>query len=146
MVKNMKENINALDELNKGASMGIDAVNITLERIKEKKMKNIVSSLLKEYEATIKNVNEIYSEYNKGEPKETSFMNKVMTNNAIKMNLNMDENDSKIAEMLIQGINMGIIEGRRLLNNKNIDKTVHKLIDCYVDYQEKYLDLLKDFL
>lgn len=142
----MKENINALDELNKGASMGIDAVNITLERIKEKKMKNIVSSLLKEYEATIKNVNEIYSEYNKGEPKETSFMNKVMTNNAIKMNLNMDENDSKIAEMLIQGINMGIIEGRRLLNNKNIDRTVHKLIDCYVDYQEKYLDLLKDFL
>ena len=142
----MKENINALDELNKGASMGVDAVNMVLDKIKEKKMKSIVNDLLKEYQSTLKGVESIYNEYEKGKPKETSLMNKVMTKKGIEMNLMMDTNDSKISEMLIQGIDMGIIEGRRLLNNKNIDKPIHKLLDEYVSYQEKYLDLLKDFL
>ena len=142
----MKENINALDELNKGATMGVDAVNIILDKIKEKKLTSIVKSLLKEYESTIEGVNKIYNEYTKGEPKETSMMNKIMTKKGIEMNLTMDTNDSKISELLIQGINMGIIEGRRMLNNKNIDKDIHKLIDDYVSYQEKYLNSLKDFL
>lgn len=146
MVKVMKENINALNELNKGAKMGEDAVNVILDKIKEKKLKSIVTSLLEEYKKTLKNVEAIYNDYSKGEAKETSLMNKIMTKKAIEMNLSMDENDSKIAEILIQGIDMGIIEGRRMLNNKNIDKTIHKLIDDYVSYQEKYLDTLKGFL
>ena len=142
----MKENINALDELNKGASMGCDAVKIILDKIQEKKLLKTVNGLLKEYEGTIKSIDDIYNEYSKGEAKETSLMNKIMTKKGIEMNLMGDTNDSKIAEMLIQGIDMGIIEGRRILNNKNIDKDIHKITDNYVSYQEKYLDLLKDFL
>ena len=117
-----------------------------LDKIKEKDMVKTVNGLLKSYQTTLKGVESIYNEYEKGKPKETSLMNKVMTKKGIEMNLMMDENDSKISEMLIQGIDMGIIEGRRLLNNKNIDKPIHKLIDEYVSYQEKYLDELKGFL
>ena len=32
----MKENINALDEMNKGASMGIDAISFVLDKVLNK--------------------------------------------------------------------------------------------------------------
>ena len=41
---------------------------------------------------------------------------------------------------------MGIIEGRKLLNNKNIDKKVNKIIDAFVSMQEDSVEILKSFL
>ena len=58
----------------------------------------------------------------------------------------MDNSSSKIAELLLQGTNMGIIEGRKLLNHKKIDDKVHKLIQEYVDMQEDSVEKLKQFL
>ena len=58
----------------------------------------------------------------------------------------MDNSSSKIAELLLQGTNMGIIEGRKLLNNKDTDKEIHKLIQEYVDMQEDSVEKLKKFL
>ena len=57
-----------------------------------------------------------------------------------------DHSDSKIAELLLKGTNMGIIEGRRLLNHKEVDKTVHELIDEYVTMQEDSANDLKNHL
>jgi hypothetical protein len=47
-------------------------------------------------------------------------MNKVMTWYGIEMKTMFDKSNSKIAELLLQGTNMGIIEGRKLLNNKGV--------------------------
>ena len=58
----------------------------------------------------------------------------------------MDNSSSKIAELLLQGTNMGIIEGRKLLNHKEIDDKVHKLIQEYVDMQEDSVEKLKQSL
>ncbi len=58
----------------------------------------------------------------------------------------MDNSSSKIAELLLQGTNMGIIEGRKLLNHKEIDGKVHKLIQEYVDMKEDSVEKLKQFL
>ena len=62
------------------------------------------------------------------------------------MRINDDDNESKIAELFIKGTNMGIIEGRKLLNNKDNDKKTHDLIQEYVDFQEEYVEKLKEFL
>ncbi len=58
----------------------------------------------------------------------------------------MDNSSSKIAELLLQGTNMGIIEGRKLLNHKETDGKVHKLVQEYVDMQEEMIEKLKQFL
>ena len=57
-----------------------------------------------------------------------------------------DKSNSKIAELLMQGTNMGIIEGRRLLNHKGTDKEVEKLVSDYVKNQEKAVEELKQYL
>jgi len=46
----------------------------------------------------------------------------------------------------MQGTNMGIIEGRRLLNNKDINDEVNSIISDYVAMQEKAVERLKQFL
>ena len=69
-----------------------------------------------------------------------------MTFYGIEMKTFYDASTSKLSELLIQGTNMGIIEGRRVLNNKEIESDVHKIVDRYITMQEKYLDNLKDFL
>ena len=73
-------------------------------------------------------------------------MNKVMTWYGIEMKTLVDESTSKIAELLLQGTNMGIIEGRKLLNHKPVDETVHSIAEEYVSMQEKAVENLKKFL
>ena len=58
----------------------------------------------------------------------------------------MDNSTSKIAELLLQGTNMGIIEGRKLLNHKDTNKEVEKLVKEFVDAQEEAVEKLKQFL
>ena len=58
-----------------------------------------------------------------------------------------DKSNSNLAELLINGTNMGIIEGRRLLNqNPNINQDIHTLLDEYVKMQERSVETLKSFL
>ena len=73
-------------------------------------------------------------------------MNKVMTWYGIEMKTLLDKSNSKIAELLMQGTNMGIIEGRRLLNDKNTDEEINKLVEKYVEVQETAVEKLKPFL
>ena len=58
-----------------------------------------------------------------------------------------DQSNSKISELLLQGTNMGIIEGRRLLNNNpSIDKDVRQILNDFVVMQEDSVETLKKYL
>ena len=143
----MKENINALDEINKGATMGMDAIHFIIDKIDSSDFKNVVDKQYKDYEAISKHIIEIYDKYNsEDEPHKTSVVNKVMTWYGVEMKTLTDKSDSKIAELLLQGTNMGIIEGRRILNNKVLDDEVKEIISKYVTMQEECVDKLKDYL
>ena len=70
-----------------------------------------------------------------------------MTWYGINMRTMMDDSTSKFSELILQGANMGIIEGRRLLNNnKDIDNEVNRVVDEFVKMQEKMVEELKDYL
>ena len=143
----MNDNVNALDEINKGATMGMDAINDIKDKISSAKFKNIVEKQYKEYKKISNHINEIYSNYNdEKEPHETNMINKIMTNMSIEMKTLTDKSDSKIAELLMQGTNIGIIEGRRILNNKDLDKEVSDILKEYVTMQEKCVENLKEYL
>ena len=130
-----KESINVLDELNKGACMGIDAINFLFDKIESKDLKVILNRIA-----------EIYPDYSKKEPHETNAINKAMTFWGIEMKTITDKSDSKVVELLLQGTNMGIIEGRKLLNHKCTDQEVEILIEKYITMQEDYYDILKEYL
>ena len=145
MEKNENE-INVLDELNKGACMGRDAIHFILDKVSSDKLKEVLHKQYNKYKEITDKISELYPEYSEGEPHKTNTMNKVMTWYGIEMRTFMDDSDSKLTELLLQGTNMGVIEGRRLLNHKHTDDNVNSLIQAYVDMQEECVEDLKKFL
>lgn len=143
----MKENINALDEINKGSVMGMDAIHYIIDKVLDNKFKAVLERQYKSYEKISDKIKKIYSKYDSNdEPHETNAMTKLMTKSGIEMKTLTDTSNSKIAELLLQGTNMGIIEGRRILNNKVVNEEVEKIVDEYVGMQEKYVEILKTYL
>ena len=141
-----KNEVNVLDELNKGACMGRDAIHFILDKVDDAKLKTELNNQYSKYKEISDKICELYPEYSEKEPHETSTMNKVMTWYGIEMRTLLDKSSSKIAELLLQGTNMGIIEGRKLLNHKDTNPEVHDLIQEYVDMQEDAVEKLKFFL
>lgn len=140
------EDINALDEIHKGSCMGSDAISFILEKVEDQNLEKLLRKQYKSYKEMQERVEDIYPKYNEGNPHSTSKAEQVMTDSMINMKLMKDKSTSHITELLVQGTNMGIIEGRRILNRKNLNEEVDKLISKYVSMQEKYLDNLKEFL
>ena len=84
-----------------------------------------------------KNLN-ILDEINKGS---------TMGMDAIQMKTMTDDTTSKLSELLMQGTNMGIIEGRRLLNqNDDVAPDVKNILTDFVVMQEDSVETLKKYL
>lgn len=138
--------VNVLDELNKGACMGKDAIDFIRSKVKDEKLKAELDIQYGKYSDITEKIAKCYPEYSEKEPHETSMMNKAMTWYGIEMKTMMDDSTSKCAELLMQGTNMGIIEGRRLLNQKGTDPQIESIVREYVDMQEEAVEALKKYL
>lgn len=141
-----KNEVNVLDELNKGACMGMDAIHFIMDKVKDDGLKQELDTQYNKYKSISDKICELYPKYSDKKPHETNAMTKAMTWYGIEMKTIVNDSTSKIAELLLQGTNMGIIEGRKLLNHKDTDPSVHKLIQEYVDMQEDAVEKLKQFL
>ena len=142
----MNNNMNVLDEINKGCFMGIDALDIVIKKVSDTSFKEVLEKQYEEYVSLTNRIDELYKEYSDKEAHETNMITKAMTWYGIEKDTMMDDRNSKLADLLINGTNMGIIEGRKLLNNKKMDKKVHKLCCDYTKMQENYIEKLKKLL
>lgn len=141
-------NLNVLDEVNKGATMGMDAISMINEKTHDAKLKETLQVEFNKYNKISERVNDLYSKFTtEKKPHETNKMNKMMTWYGIQMKTITDDTPSKLSELLMQGTNMGIIEGRRLLNhNQRIDDNVKNILNDFVSMQEDSVETLKKFL
>ena len=145
----MKNNdLNVLDEVNKGATMGMDAIEFITKKVGDENFKKTLEVEYNKYKDISRRVNNLYENYTyEKEPHETSSMDKVMTWWGIQMKTMNDKSNSNLSELLLNGTNMGIIEGRRLLNqNPDINKDIHSLLDDFVKMQEDSVETLKTYL
>ena len=141
-------NLNILDEINKGATMGMDAISYVSEKVGDETFSKVLDGEYNKYKDISRRVNNLYSNYSDKEPHETNAMIKMMTWYGIQMNTITDKSNSKISELLMQGTNMGIIEGRRLLNQnqENIATDVKNILNDFVVMQEDSVETLKKYL
>ena len=140
------ENINALDETHKGACMGMDAIDFIKDKIEDEDFRREMDKEYNDYQSIQKQIEDMYSKYDDDDPHSTSPMNKAMTWTSIEMKTMNDTSNSNLAELLLKGVNMGIIEGKKILNNKKLNKKVRKIVDTYVKMQEENVEALKQYL
>ena len=140
-------NVKVLNEVNKGTTMGMDAISYVAEKVGDKEFQNVLDVEYGKYKEINKRVENIYTQYSPKEPHETNTMNKVMTWYGVQMKTMTDDSTSKLSELLMQGTNMGIIEGRKLLNhNTNIEHDVKNILNDFVVMQEDSVETLKKYL
>ena len=141
------QNLNILDEINKGATMGMNAISFVSDKAKDPDFKKELNSEYNNYEDISRRVHRLYDNYSSKEPHETGEMNKMMTWYGVQMKTMMDSTTSKLSELLLQGTNMGIIEGRRLINqNPHAADSVKNILHEFVTMQENSVETLKKYL
>lgn len=141
-----EENIKVLNEIHKGLVMGMESLSVIEPKVTDDSFRNLINSQYNEYTDILVNVNSELSRYNTSGD-DTTTMQKVMGWSTIQMNTLMDNSDSKISDMLIRGTTMGIIEGRKMLNNNDkINKTTKDILYNFVSKQEHDVEKLKEWL
>lgn len=135
-----------LNEINKGIKMGMDSISTISEKVGDQEFKDELLFQYDKYNEILNNVNSELKNYNDF-PKELPTMQKTMGYMEIQFSTLNDKSNSHIAEMLIKGNNMGIIEGVKLKNrNPDTDTTIKNILDNFISFQENNVERLKTYL
>lgn len=141
----MKE-IDILKEINLNSKVGIEGIEFCMGKTDNSTLKAILNKQKKEYE----NINDRSTNLllSLGEDdKEVSPIQKAMSWMGVQMNTLKDNSDSKIAEILIQGNNMGVVKGTKLLHEDDeLDSTVRSILSDFISLQQQNIDSLKRYL
>ncbi len=142
-----ENNLKILKEIHKATKMGMDSISFVSEKLDDNKLKDNLSFQYTQYGQVMDRVNKLYENY--GEiPEDKNVMNTIMGWTGVQMNTMTDKTPSHIAEIMIEGTTMGIIEGRKLINNEanQASKDVKDLLNNFVTFQENNVEQLKKFL
>ncbi len=145
----MNETNELLEYFHKTTDMGAKSTEYLLGFLKNKenKIKKALEDQHKEYLKFQKEIDKILKK-KKLELKEAGVMANVMSYMGIKMEVLKDNSDAKMADMLTQGLTMGVLEVRKKLKalSKEADEDVVKLGKDFLKFQEDSIEKLKTFL
>lgn len=141
----MDNNLYALNEIHKGLVMGMESLSVITDKVGDPEFKGNLEYQYRQYGQILDRVNNLYGNYGE-KPDDTNTMEKVMGWTSIQFQTLTDKSNSKISELLINGNNMGIIKGVKLLNKGELDNEVRDILDEFVREQENNVEQLKKFL
>ena len=140
------EEFEILKEINQNAKMGMDSLSTVLKKSQDTKFKDLLNTQHDEYQNIYDRTQELLVKNNL-QMEDTATMQKAMSWMGIQLNTVNDTSNSKLSELLIQGNDMGIIKGTKLLNNHSfLDSEIKNILSDFVRLQEKNIDDLKKYL
>lgn len=140
------QEVDILKEINKDAKMGMDSINMVSKKVTDDKFQKILDEQHNEYQNIFDRTQELLIQEN-SEIQDVPTMQKAMAWTGIQMNTMNDKSNSKLSELLIQGNDMGVIKGTKLLNDYSFTTPeIKNLLSDFIRLQEKNIDDLKKFL
>lgn len=138
--------IEILKEINQNTKMGMDSLSTIIKKAEDKDFKELLNTQHNEYQNIYDRTQELLVK-NNAQMEDTPNMLKAMSWMGIQFNTANDTSNSKLSELLIQGNDMGIIKGIKLLNNHSfVDNEIKNILSDFVRLQEKNIDDLKKYL
>ena len=142
----MNNDLEFLNFISKNSEMGFSSIKDLYDEVNSEEFREILKKQKEKYEEVYNEASELIDNYDE-EQKGVTSMEKFTSYIMIKMNLLTDKSINHIAEMMIKGSNMGIIDIRKKLNTyKDIDKRVKKLGEKLLETEENNIEKLKPFL
>lgn len=144
--KDSNINLTILNEISKSAKTGMDSISYVLDKVGDENMRENLTFQYSEYGKIVDRVNTEFDKY--GEvPDEQPLMTKMMGWTGVQLNTMTDKSNSHIAEIMIQGGDMGIIKCQKLLNhNPRADQTVKDILNDFITMQKNDIEKMKEFL
>ena len=145
----MKETNELLENIYEDAEMASYTLTILLKELKNKdnKIKGDVEDILKEYEKYTKEAKALLTKHTI-KPEKTSMMARLGAKEGIKANIKKDNSDSKISDIVIQGLVMGIIDITKKIDSfdKEANKDIVQFANKLLKFQEESVEKLKEYL
>ncbi len=145
----MNTNNELLNYIYQDATMGAKSLTnlINIIHSKDNKIVSLVEDKLKEYEKFIKESKKLL-EKNKADIKEPSMMAEMGSFMGIKKEMIKDNSDARVADMIIKGFTMGIINLDKKIDKykDKVDKKIIKLAKDMRAFQEHGIKDLKPYL
>lgn len=142
----MMKEIDVLKEVNKSSKVGMDGVDFIFEKAIDNEFKDMLITQKNEYQNIYdrsKNlliINGVNTENTPQFQKAISWM-------GIQMSTLTNTTDSKLAEILIQGNDMGIIKGTKLLNGNIVkESSIKNILNDFINLQQDNVKELKKYL
>ena len=136
-----------LDAIYKNAKMGADSIINLLPKVEDDAMRSVMTAQLDGYERYAACAARALKK--KGvEPREENIMTRFSAKMGMAFNTMLDSTGTHIAEMMLEGSNMGIVDLTRLLNNYSPtqDSEAVRLAREVVRFEEGNLEQLKRYL
>lgn len=137
-----------LGEIYKNVKMGADSIINLLPKVKNDGMRSAMTMQLDGYERYAARAQKEL-EARGAEAKEENVMTRLSARFGMAFNTMLDSTTGHIAEMMIEGSNMGITDMIRLLNNFEVgngDSEAVRLAREVVRFEEHNLEMLKPYL
>lgn len=141
------KDIKIVNYIMQNCEMGISSLKKLREMLESNEMQQELSEELKSYKSIYDKASRV-NENLHGERTPVNMMQKLMAKMGVTMNMMMDKSDSHIAEMLIQGTNVGIIELNKILNS-NPDYSNEEILSILkelLEFEERRINKLKAYL
>ncbi len=142
----MSEQNNLFNTLYQNAEMGTRSIKKIFPKVQDSKLKNELRMQLSNYKEQSNQIAGRMKSHNM-KPKSLPVMTKLMTDAGISFNCAKDNSTEHIAEMLIQGTNMGVIKINKALNHSVTSNPV--LVQearNMLSKEQQYIDNLKKYL
>ena len=143
----MSADAEMLNFIYQNSQMGVETLNQLIPMIDNEAFKKRIEAQLKEYEQIHDEAKKLLNRHGYDE-KGIGALEKIMAYLMIDMKTLMDKSSSHIAEMLIQGSNMGIIDAVKRINQyeKEAEKEVTALMKRLLKFEENNVERLKEAL
>lgn len=142
----MGNEIEILKEINQNSKMDMDSLSTVLKKVEDSDFKELLNTQHDEYQNIYDRTQELLIKHN-ASMEDTPPMQKAMSWMGIQLNTLTDSSNSKLSELLIQGNDMGVVKGTKLLNNYSfMNNEIKNILSDFVRLQEKNIDDLKEYL
>ncbi len=142
----MNKDVEMLNFIYQNVQMGTDTVNTILGDVKDENMRGDLLVQLKEYGAFARRAEDLLA--GQGEKaKDNNMFKKAMTETMAKFNSLQDASSSHIAEMMINGATMGVIDMTKKLREYNsANAVIHSLGQEVLNFEENTIAKMKNYL
>ncbi len=140
------DTIKLLRECNAGIKMGVTSIDEVLHAVKDNKLKKILTDNKQEHEKLGGETTQLLNDYS-DEGKEPNPIAKGMSWIKVNMKLGMDNSDATVADLIVDGCDMGVKSLSRYLNQYTAaEEKVKDIAKRLIKLEEDLSVKMRDFL